>query len=82
MNIVILWELSGIKSTEEQYIIAIYQIDTNYISVQVWSHIIYLVGGSGKTRIQIDNIPTLVMYIARVSIYRQVMSVIAIPCIR
>ena len=37
MNIVILWELSGIKSTEEQYIIAIYQIDTNYISVQVWS---------------------------------------------
>lgn len=37
MNIVILWELSGIKSTEEQYIIAIYQIDTNYISVQAWS---------------------------------------------
>lgn len=36
MNIVILWELSGIKSTEEQYIIAIYQIDTNYISVQAW----------------------------------------------
>lgn len=37
MNIVILWELSGIKSTEEQYIIAIYQIDTNYISVQAWN---------------------------------------------
>lgn len=56
-------------------------INLQYL-VQAWSHIIYLVGGSGKTRIQIDNIPTLVMYIARVSIYRQVMSVIAIPCIR
>lgn len=42
LNIVILWELSGIKSTEEQYIIAIYQIDTNYISVQAWSRFTYL----------------------------------------
>lgn len=37
MNIVILWELNGIKSTEKQYIITVYQIDTNSISVQVWS---------------------------------------------
>ena len=29
-----MWELNGIKSTEEQYIIAIYQINTNSISVQ------------------------------------------------
>ena len=48
---------------------------------KVWSPTVYLVRGSGKTRIQIDNIPTLVVYIARISIYRQVMSVIAIPCI-
>lgn len=34
MNIVILWELNGIKSTEKQYIITVYQIDTNSISVQ------------------------------------------------
>ena len=37
MNIVILWELNGIKSTEKQYIITVYQIDTNSISVQEWS---------------------------------------------
>lgn len=37
LNIVILWKFSGIKSTEEQYIIAIYQINTNSISVQVWN---------------------------------------------
>lgn len=43
MNIVILWELSGIKSTEEQYIIAIYQIDTNYISVQEWNRLFELI---------------------------------------
>lgn len=29
---------------------------------KVWSPTVYLVRGSGKTRIQIDNIPTLVMY--------------------
>ena len=43
MNIVILWELNGIKSTEKQYIITVYQIDTNSISVQVWSPTFVLV---------------------------------------
>ena len=33
---------------------------------------------SGKAQVQIDNIPTLVMYITQISIYKQVMSVIAI----
>lgn len=46
-----MWELSGIKSTEEQYIIAIYQIDTNYISVQAWS----LVNEALGIAVQIDN---------------------------
>lgn len=36
-NFVILWELNGIKPAEKQYIIAVYQIDTNSISVQVWT---------------------------------------------
>lgn len=31
---------------------------------KVWSHIIYRVGGSGKPKCKINNIPTLVMYIA------------------
>ena len=39
LNIVILWELNGIKPAEKQYIIAIYQINTNSISVQVWTPI-------------------------------------------
>lgn len=41
-----------------------YQSNIFYISVQVWSHIIYRVGGSGKPKCKINNIPTLVMYIA------------------
>lgn len=36
-NIVSLWELNGLKSTEKQYIITIYQTDIYSISVQVWS---------------------------------------------
>ena len=36
-NIVSLLELNGLKSTEKQYIITIYQTDIYSISVQVWS---------------------------------------------
>lgn len=47
MNIVILWELNGIKSTEKQYIITVYQIDTNSISVQAWNLHIPGIKGTG-----------------------------------
>lgn len=37
LNIVSLWELNGLKLGKKQYIVAIYQTDIRYISVQVWN---------------------------------------------
>lgn len=36
LNIVSLWELNGLKLGKKQYIVAIYQTDIRYISVQEW----------------------------------------------
>ena len=77
MNIVILWELNGIKSTEKQYIITVYQIDTNSISVQVWSRSFIWM----EVLVNLESnkqYPTLVQHGAETHIPIQVMSVIAL----
>ena len=77
MNIVILWELNGIKSTEKQYIITVYQIDTNSISVQAWSRSFIWM----EVLVNLESnkqYPTLVQHGAETHIPIQVMSVIAL----
>ena len=43
LNIVSLWELNGLKLGKKQYIVAIYQTDIRYISVQEWNRLFELI---------------------------------------
>lgn len=51
LNIVSLWELNGLKLGKKQYIVAIYQTDIRYISVQVWNWNLYAFPAEGGIRL-------------------------------